>query len=188
MNILIPLLQEGQSVVAELMTYGQARGSDGDRLELGDLLASDALPIPSRIRDELEGGSPAIQRALSQGYLPILDTSSWEYAVEQTRARRPVHTQRWVVFVGLSPSRGVTVPDDDSPAEELTAFLDLEEGTNTMRIPLTGPSMVEVLESRHCVLPSRGRCAPGCGSCAIHEVLEPRSGLVCLCDHEGQGG
>ncbi|WP_328520537.1 hypothetical protein [Kribbella sp. NBC_00359] len=187
MNILIPLLQEGQSAVADLM-YGPERGSDGDRLELGDLLANDAFPVPARIRDQRESRSPDIQRALSLGYVPILDTSSWDYAVEETRTRPPVHAHRWVTFVAVSPVRGVSAPDDDSPREELTAFVDLPGGTTTMSIPLAGPPVVEMLEARHCALPSRGLCAPGCGSCAIREVLGPRSGLVCMCDHDGQAG
>ena len=184
MNLLIPLLSERPDVVSNLMDHRQ--GEAGERLSLADVVASDVIPIPVRVA--LVSSSPQLQEAMSSAYVPIVEKSSWDSAVSETRTHAPVDANTWVMFIPVSPDRGVTVPDDDSPREQLTAFVDREGGTTTMSIALTGPLATKVVEGEHCALPSRGRCARGCGSCAIREVLGPRNGLVCMCRHGLQGG
>lgn len=183
MNILIPQLEENRGALAQFLHRRAPLGSS-DRVALGELMSSEAVPATRSAIRSREQSSPDVRLALSQGYVNVLDTQSWDDAVHQTRVRPPMHAHRWVSFVAASPDIGVSAPDDDSAAQEITAFVDLPSGAMALSIPLSGPPRVEVLDGPHCALPTRGQCAPGCGSCALHEVLGSRSGLVCFCDHE----
>lgn len=182
MNLLVRLLREGQTAAAYVMTRGRGDRS-ADRIDLFEMLSIGDVPAYSRLRD-VEAAAPTdLRDTLRRSYLPTIDESEWENVRAITRSRRPVHSRRWVTFVPVTQPGGLTVPDDDSPREGLSAFTDVGNETAVLTVPLTGPPAAVIVDNAHCTLPARGKCSRGCGSCELYEVIGARSGLVCICEH-----
>jgi hypothetical protein len=181
-NFLARLIRDRQTIAANLITTTSAN-QPSDRVGLSQILSSPDFPSNSRLADVQQSAPSDVRAALGRSYLPIVRESDWQTAFDLTSNRPPAHSHRWVTFVPAGFAEGLTVPDDDSPRESLSLFTDLGINTGVITVPLTGPAVAEIVRDGHCTLPVRGKCAPGCGSCVLHEVMGRRNGLVCICEH-----
>src|SRR5215472_7921790 len=114
MNLLVRLLSEGQTTAAYIKKR-QLGDKHANHVDLFQILSTANSTAYKRLRDVEESTTPEVQDALRKSYLPVLRESEWEEARKITRHRQPVHSHRWVTFVPVAGSDGLTAPDDDSP-------------------------------------------------------------------------
>jgi hypothetical protein len=142
----------------------------------------------SELITELLSDSEADESDLLGSYLPIVERDEWESWIATASRWSPVEGSEWATFVTAPTlSHGFVLPNDESDNQRFSLFRRTNDMVRriSVEVPTDGPLAVAITSgSRHCDIPDRGICRPGCGTCTLRlREVEPW-GLICLCDHE----
>lgn len=192
MNVLVSFLRGHPEAVDRL--------TDGEQASLEQVVdAKDGFEFPYLLDrdtvDFLTRGRPN-GHLLQEAYLPVMERVRWQAQLESAEPADlpesiPFAMREHATFApGQWSTRGVTLPDDDDPAN-LRLSLFARGPSSLQRVSIEyargpgPPTGVSISLARDCSLPDWGEChREECsGDCSLKRVHNDDDGLVCRCPH-----